>query len=78
MKKKIQSFEAHDTDGTIYHLEVWQDFHEVNTSTTRGKLLPGLKEIITSDGDSVNRLAKGEYQIVQTGACLRSDDPDAP
>lgn len=41
-------------------------------------MVEGLKELRTPDGLHVNRLGRGEYQIVQTGVSLRSNSPDAP
>jgi len=37
----------------------------------------GLPEIRTATGLAVNWLAKGRYQVVQTGEILESKDPDA-
>src|SRR5207244_5396677 len=38
----------------------------------------GLKSLITADGEWVNHLAQGQYEVVQTGDSLTSNDPNAP
>jgi len=39
---------------------------------------PGMVEIRTSDGNSVNRIEKGKYQILFPPMILKSADPNAP
>jgi hypothetical protein len=34
--------------------------------------------IITADGYSVLRIAKGHYQVIQTSLIVRCEDPDCP
>jgi len=40
-------------------------------------LIEGMIEIKTESGKTVSVIAKGEYEIVQTGEVLTSDDPMA-
>ena len=57
-------------------LDVWG--HRINTSTLDGpSSAEGLPEIRTAAGLAVNRLARGRYQVVQTGEILESTDPNA-
>jgi hypothetical protein len=37
-----------------------------------------LPKFVTSAGQLVSPVRKGEYRILATGVSLRSDDPDAP
>ena len=57
---------------------MYQNYVSVATRANPSAVTPGLKRIVTDDGHSVRRLKKGEYQVVATGAILRSSDPDAP
>ena len=40
--------------------------------------IEGMIEIRTESGRNVRVIAKGQYEIVQTGEVLTSDDPEAP
>jgi hypothetical protein len=78
MGKLIQEFTAVDESGSEYRLQVYQQDVSVATRANPSAVAPGRKQIVTEDGASVNRLKKGEYEIVGTGIILRSSDPDAP
>ena len=39
--------------------------------------IEGMIEIRTESGQNVNVIAKGQYEVVQTGEVLTSDDPKA-
>ncbi len=79
MEERIQTFEATDDQGNVYILHVYKK--RINVAThddPNATILGGLKQILTGNGDHVNRKDRGEYEIVQTGQILRSSDPDAP
>ena len=78
MEELTQEFTATDEEGTEYRLLLYQDFVPAHTFDNPSAVVPGLTRILTEDGESVNRVKKGEYEIVQTGVRLRSSDPDAP
>jgi hypothetical protein len=40
--------------------------------------IEGIKSLRTADGQRLNRIDKGKYQVVVTGEILESDDPTAP
>jgi len=40
-------------------------------------VIEGMIELKTESGQSVSVIAKGRYEIVQTGVMLTSDDPNA-
>lgn len=73
-KEYTGSFIAHDEEGNEVTIEVFTEFHE----DVRGNRLEGLKEFRLRNGEYVNRIQKGKYQVVQTGELLYSDDDDAP
>lgn len=58
------TFKARSADGTTY---------TISQSVAGGRVV-----LRTAEGYTVNRLAKGEYEIVDTSTVLTSDDPDAP
>lgn len=78
METLIQSFEAWDGRGITHTLHVYQKQISAATRGDPTATIPGMKRIVTSDGDSVNWRGRGEYEIVQTGEILRSTESDAP
>jgi hypothetical protein len=78
MSKIIQRFSATDDHGRRYRLLVWQEYVSTATRSDPSHLSPSMKYITTEDGESVNRLEKGQYEMAHTGVILRSSDPDAP
>jgi len=77
METLVQTFEASDNQGTTHTLRVYQS--QVSAATRgRNATISGMKRIVTIEGLSVNRRAKGEYEIVQTGKIVRSTASDAP
>lgn len=76
--QRTGTFIANSPDGTEYTIHIFTEFVESRTTSGR-QVVEGLKHLKTAGGEHVNRIAKGEYQIV--GLCetsLASDDPDAP
>ncbi len=78
MKKQTGSFTAKAEDGTDHVLHIFTTILDAGTRGDPGAELEGLKELRTEDGQAVNRLDKGKYQIDGTDEILVSDDPDAP
>lgn len=77
MQKKTGSFPAKGSDGRDYTINVFAD---IVSGATRGQpnaTADGMLELKTSEGDRVNPLGSGNYQVLQTGVILHSDSPDA-
>ena len=72
------SFVAVGEDGTERTVHMFTDILDAGTRADPHRELPGLRALQTEDGEAVNRVDKGKYEIVVTGEVLRSDDPDAP
>lgn len=72
------SFSAQDDTGKAYILHVYVDILDAGTFDNPTATIEGLKSLQTSDGEPVNRLEKGRYEIVRTGQQLNSSEPDAP
>ncbi len=72
------SFVAQAEDGSDRLMHVWTKIHDVGTFADPEAELRGLQELRTEDGQAVERLDKGKYQVVATGEILVSDDPEAP
>lgn len=76
-QEETKRFEASDANGNSFTIIEFTEFIEVST---RGgtQTVAGKKSLRTTDGQPVNRLAKGKYQLPLLGLDLHSDDPDAP
>lgn len=77
--KHIGTFRAHDADGKEYRILVFQDFI-IARSRAGTSRVPGMKSLKSADGDRVNFIEKGKYEIVTVFGMLpvTSDDPNAP
>lgn len=78
MAELTGTFEAIGSDGQQYKVNIFTEFVSASTFADPHAVVEGLKELRTSKGLHVNRIRKGEYQIVRTGVDLRSDSPNAP
>ncbi len=78
MRKLIQKFKATDEKGLVHELKAYQRFDDAGTFHNPQARAPGLIEFFTDEGQDVNRLDKGKYEIVATGEILTSSAPDAP
>lgn len=78
MQERAHEFMAVDNTGTEHRLLVYQEYVSTATRANPSAVAPGLKRIVTEDGQSVNCIKKGQYKVVATGAILRSSDPSAP
>jgi hypothetical protein len=74
----IQEFEARDDCGRAYQIIVFQAVASAATRANPAATAPGLKRMTTSRGQTVRYVQQGEYQLVETGETLWSDDPKAP
>lgn len=72
-------FDATDDYGKLHRLHarttVTSVFAALGWSVLNGQ---GKTELFTANGDIVNRIDKGEYEIAATGIRLRSASPEAP
>lgn len=73
--QEIQRFIATDDAGKPYTLVAYQEF----APARRGDpLVPTKKSLRTTEGDQINRLTKGSYQLLLYGrVTLTSSDPNA-
>ena len=76
MEQLIRSFTAWDERGNRIILHEWELVGDSKAQEDAKHLAPHLFR--TSSGRLVNRIAKGEYQMAQSGAIIRSTDTDAP
>jgi Trp operon repressor len=79
--RQKQSFLAMDDQGKTRRLVVWTEIRDVGTlQNPIAELEEGEmphRQIKTESGQHVNRITKGEYEIVETGKILTSADPNA-
>lgn len=77
----VGSFTAVADDGTTFEINIFQDFIYESSWAGTDKL-PGLMSLKTTDGHAVNRVDKGQYQVVGYGAIdyldTSSKDANAP
>ena len=70
-----------DDQGKTRRLVVWAEIRDVGTlqnpiAELEEREMPH-HQIKTESGQHVNRITKGEYEIVETGKILTSADPNA-
>ncbi len=75
-RRRTRSFVAYREDGGEVTIDEFRDFNEVSTTDSIDEI-PGMKMLMTNDGQHVNRIGKGKYQIVETGQILTSNDRTA-
>ena len=81
--RQKRSFLARDDQGKTRRLVVWVEIKDVGTLQNLIAELENEEgemphhQIKTESGQHVNRIAKGEYEIVETGKILTSADPNA-
>lgn len=72
------AFTAVDAQGHHYVVNVWQEHDAKQPSGDPSGAVSESLFLRTTCGEHLNRLSKGKYQGVQTGAILTSDDDNAP
>lgn len=77
MKRHTGTFIARGSDGRDYTVHVYTEYISAGSFDDPDAVIEGMKGLHTSTGQRVNRLGKGQYQIVSTGVALRSDSPEA-
>jgi hypothetical protein len=79
MSKSIRetgTFDAVDNAGNLHTIRILTEFIELRTRAGTQELA-GIRRLKTSDGQNVNRIEKGEYEIATLGIALTSSDPRA-
>lgn len=73
--EKLGTFVAYDAVGNGYTLVIYQKYEVME-----GVKTPTVQEIETEQGEAVNYLAQGKYELfgVIDSTILTSDDPNAP
>ncbi len=70
-------FTAIDPQGNRHVVDVFTEYLDASDSRGPGEV-PGKTIIKTRDGQFVNRVDKGKYEIAATRLELTSNDPKAP
>ena len=79
MFKRTGTFQAIGSDNETYTVDIFTNCIEAKTLTNPFAVVEeGIKELRTSDGLAIKKLAEGHYKVGQTGVFLHSDSPDAP
>lgn len=65
--QRTDSFTAHAKDGSVYQIYEFTQMLNAQTIHDAGpKLEPGIKAYRLQNGDPVNRIGDGEFEIVRT------------
>ena len=72
------AFTARTPSGREQIIHIYTRFEDAATPEDRSAVVAVGDEFRTPEGLAVTRLAKGEYQVAQTGLRLHADDPEAP
>lgn len=78
MRKLKQTFEVKSRSGQRRKLNLYVDLINAASMDDRTATIEGLKTLETAEGDPVNYVSKGHYQLAHTGEVLKSLDPLAP
>jgi hypothetical protein len=68
-KREVSRFQAKTDNGKTYTIIEYQEYTEVKTFDGQNEALPGLRELVTTDGLHVN-YAAGVFRLVTTNEIL--------
>ena len=72
------TFQARSDDGREHTVLIITDYlHHQGPYDDPDAVVEGARRLRTTEGAEVQRIRRGEYQVVDTGEVLRSDAPDA-
>jgi hypothetical protein len=77
MKRQTGTFVARDDFDQEYTIYIFTNYTHSRSYGHPDELIEGLEELQLADGAPVNPIERGRYQVVKTGAILRSDAPNA-
>lgn len=77
MQKYEGSFIAHDQSGEQYIIDIYVEPMNVDADVPETPV-KGIRTLVTKNGDHVNYIRKGKYEIVRTDTILFCDDLSAP
>ncbi len=75
MKRRTGTLTVQGDDNRNYTIHVYTNFMDAGTHGDLTTEIDGLKELWTVEGNSVNLIKQGVYQILATGVILRSSVP---
>ena len=75
-RRRTRTFPAEDEQGQPYTVHVYTDFNQLQEFGKPSYELEGMSELRLATGEHLNRVAKGEYEVVETGKKLKSQSPD--
>jgi len=78
MERKTGEFTAYNDFGQQYTIYIYTSYTSSRAHGRADEQLKGLERLCLDGGSPVNWIEKGKYRVVETGAILQSDDPDAP
>ena len=76
----VRSFQTKGDDGRSYRLDVYDvlEFEATFANEAQGGSWVPAGQLLKVNGNHVNRIEQGKYQIVASGVIIACDDVDAP
>jgi hypothetical protein len=75
--RKKGSFIAKDSKGHQRRLYIWAHVIDIGDAADPDAVIEGMIELRTETGQTVSVVSKGQYEIVESGKKLTSEDPEA-
>ena len=73
--KETNRYVASGSDGKSYSVIEYTEFLNTSTLLDSSSWTPGMKSLKLANGDHVNKVSDGKYQIVRTGVTLSFSGP---
>ena len=78
MIQHTRTFTANDEQGNEYQIEEYTELLDVRTMGNVHARVHGMKTLKTQNGQHINNLGQGKYEIVASGIILHSAASDMP
>jgi hypothetical protein len=70
MKRIVESFNLKDNLGNVYPVNIWEEIIDAGTLNNPDAVIPGMQEVVLSDGRRVNDRGDGTFYLFREGVVL--------
>jgi hypothetical protein len=70
MKRIVESFNLKDNLGNVYPVDIWEEIIDAGTLNNPDAVIPGMQEVVLSDGRRVNDRGDGTFYLFREGVVL--------
>jgi hypothetical protein len=70
MKRIVESFNLKDNIGNVYPVDIWEEIIDAGTLNNPDAVIPGMQEVVLSDGRRVNDRGDGTFYLFREGVVL--------